>query len=128
MGGRVWEMVGDEIVVAGVRNDAKNLMQEEGTNSICMAKCSASGFETEETLTTASGTIDNYMVYQDETGIQSAFVGESNQVKAVFDTNGNVFQEFAELMTEADDGTITSLHYASGKIGCILNGIMGYIR
>lgn len=113
---------GDEIVVAWVRNDAKNLMQEEGTNSICMAKCSASGFETEETLTTASGTIDNYMVYQDETGIQSAFVGESNQVKAVFDTNGNVFQEFAELMTEADDGTITSLHYASGKIGCILNG------
>ena len=113
---------GDEIVVAWVRNDAKNLMQEEGTNSICMAKCSASGFETEETLTTASGTIDNYTVYQDETGIQSAFVGESNQVKAVFDTNGNVFQEFAELMTEADDGTITSLHYASGKIGCILNG------
>lgn len=113
---------GDEIVVAWVRNDVKSLMQEEGTNSICMAKRSASGFETEETLTTASGTIDNYMVYQDETGIQSAFVGESNQVKAVFDTNGNVFQEFAELMTEADDGTITSLHYASGKIGCILNG------
>ena len=25
-------------------------------------------------------------------------------------------------MTEADDGTITSLHCASGKIGCILNG------
>lgn len=113
---------GDEIVVAWVRNDAKSLMQEEGTNSICMAKRSASGFEKEETLTTASGTIDNYMVYQDETGIQSAFVGESNQVKAVFDTNGNVFPEFAELMTEADDGTITSLHYASGKIGCILNG------
>lgn len=113
---------GDEIVVAWVRNDAKSLMQEEGTNSICMAKRSASGFEKEETLTTASGTIDNYMLYQDETGIQSAFVGESNQVKAVFDTNGNVFQEFAELMTEADDGTITSLHCASGKIGCILNG------
>ena len=113
---------GDEIVVAWVRNDAKSLMQEEGTNSICMAKRSASGFEKEEILTTASGTIDNYMLYQDETGIQSAFVGESNQVKAVFDTNGNVFQEFAELMTEADDGTITSLHCASGKIGCILNG------
>lgn len=113
---------GDEIVVVWVRNDAKSLMQEEGTNSICMAKRSASGFEKEEILTTASGTIDNYMLYQDETGIQSAFVGESNQVKAVFDTNGNVFQEFAELMTEADDGTITSLHCASGKIGCILNG------
>lgn len=113
---------GDEIVVAWVRNDAKSLMQEEGTNSICMAKRSASGFEKEEILTTASGTIDNYMLYQDETGIQSAFVGESNQVKAVFDTNGNVLQEFAELMTEADDGTITSLHCASGKIGCILNG------
>lgn len=113
---------GDEIVVAWVRNDAKSLMQEEGTNSICMAKRSASGFEKEEILTTASGTIDNYMLYQDETGIESAFVGESNQVKAVFDTNGNVFQEFAELMTEADDGTITSLHCASGKIGCILNG------
>ena len=78
---------GDEIVVAWVRNDAKSLMQEEGTNSICMAKRSASGFEKEEILTTASGTIDNYMLYQDETGIQSAFVGESNQVKAVFDTN-----------------------------------------
>ena len=112
----------NEVVVAWIRNDAESLMQESGTNSICMAKRGASGFGQEETLTTASGTIDSYVVYQDEAGIQSAFIGETDHVKAVFDTNGNVFKEFAELMTKSDDGTITSLHYADGKLGCILNG------
>ena len=112
----------NEVVVAWIRNDAESLMQESGTNSICMEKRGASGFGQEETLTTASGTIDSYVVYQDEAGIQSAFIGETNHVKAVFDTNGNVFKEFAELMTKSDDGTITSLHYADGKLGCILNG------
>ena len=114
----------DKVIVSWVRNDDASLMQESGTNRIYTATKNGTAFGTEQILTTASGSIDEYVVYENGGAPDCAFVGSSDGTNAVFGKDGNVFTEFADLGTEAEDGTITSLHYADGSIGCVSNGTL----
>ncbi len=114
----------DKVIVSWVRNDDASLMQESGTNRIYTATKNGTAFGTEQILTTASGSIDEYVVYENGGAPDCAFVGSSDGTNAVFGKGGNVFTEFADLGTEAEDGTITSLHYADGSIGCVSNGTL----
>lgn len=114
----------DKVIVSWVRNDDASLMQESGTNRIYTATKNGTAFGTEQILTTASGSIDEYVVYENNGASDCAFVGSSDGTNAVFGKDGNVFTEFSDLGTEAEDGTITSLHYADGSIGCVSNGTL----
>ena len=114
----------DKVIVSWVRNDDASLMQESGTNRIYTATKNRTAFGTEQILTTASGSIDEYVVYENGGAPDCAFVGSGDGTNTVFGKDGNVFTEFADLGTEAEDGTITSLHYADGSIGCVLNGTL----
>ena len=114
----------DKVIVSWVRNDDASLMQESGTNRIYTATKNGTAFGTEQILTTASGSIDEYVVYENGGAPDCAFVGASDGTNAVFGKDGNVFTEFSDLGTEAEDGTITSLHYADGSIGCVSNGTL----
>ncbi len=114
----------DKVIVSWVRNDDASLMQESGTNRIYTETKNGTAFGTEQILTTASGSIDEYVVYENGGAPDCAFVGSSDGTNAVFGKDGNVFTEFADLGTEAEDGTITSLHYADGSIGCVSNGTL----
>ena len=114
----------DKVIVSWVRNDDASLMQESGTNRIYTATKNGTAFGTEQILTTASGSIDEYVVYENNGASDCAFVGSSDGTNAVFGKDGNVFTEFSDLGTETEDGTITSLHYADGSIGCVSNGTL----
>ena len=114
----------DKVIVSWVRNDDASLMQESGTNRIYTATKNGTAFGTEQILTTASGSIDEYVVYENGGAPDCAFVGSGDGTNAVFGKDGNVFTEFTDLGTEAEDGTITSLHYADGSIGCVSNGTL----
>ena len=114
----------DKVIVSWVRNDDASLMQESGTNRIYTATKNGTAFGTEQILTTASGSIDEYVVYENNGAPDCAFVGSGDGTNAVFGKDGNVFTEFADLRTEAENGTITSLHYADGSIGCVSNGTL----
>ena len=114
----------DKVIVSWVRNDDASLMQESGTNRIYTATKNGTAFGTEQILTTASESIDEYVVYENNGAPDCAFVGSGDGTNTVFGKDGNVFIEFADLGTEAEDGTITSLHYADGSIGCVSNGTL----
>ena len=114
----------DKVIVSWVRNDDASLMQESGTNRIYTATKNGTAFGTEQILTTASESIDEYVVYENNGAPDCAFVGSGDGTNTVFGKDGNVFTEFADLGTEAEDGTITSLHYADGSIGCVSNGTL----
>ncbi len=114
----------DEFIVSWVRNDAADLMQETGSNTIYMAKWNGNSFEEEASFTQAPGTIDDYVVYQNEEGVQSVFIGQANGITAAFDTNGDVIDSLSELMLASEDGTISGLNYTDGKISCISKGML----
>lgn len=113
-----------EIIVSWVRNDKADLMQETGSNVICMARWNGSSFEKEEVLSKAPGTIDEYILYKDKDGIQSVFTGQSNGVMAVFSTNGQVVSGLLEHMEAAGESVVSGLNYADGKVNCISNGVL----
>ena len=114
----------DDIIVSWVRNDKADLMQETGLNTIYTAKWNGSSFEKEEVLSNASGTIDDYIIYKDKNGIQSAFIGCSYGITAVFDTVGQVLPGLSELMSASEDSKISALNYIDGKVNCISNGLL----
>lgn len=116
---------GDEVVVSWVRNDANDVTQIAGINTIYIAKWNGTFFEQEKILSQAPGTIDDYALYCDTQGVvQSVYIGQANGLTAVFDTNGQVHSGFLELMKESEDGTISGINYADGKVNCISNGIL----
>ena len=114
----------DEISVSWVRNDEADLMQETGSNTIYTAKWDGSTFGEEVSLSKASGTIDDYVVYQDENGIQSVFTGRANGITAIFDTNGSVIDSLSGLMLASNDGKISGLNYEDGKVSFISRGTL----
>ena len=114
----------NEITVSWVRNDEADLMQETGSNAIYTAKWNGTSFSEEISLSKASGTIDDYIVYKDENGIQSVFTGQANGIAAMFNTNGDVIDGLSELMLASGDGKISSLNYINGKVSFISKGTL----
>lgn len=114
----------DEITVSWVRNDEADLMQETGSNTIYTVKWNGTSFGEETPLSKASGTIDDYVVYKDENGIQSIFMGQANGIAAMFNTNGDVIDSLSELMLASSDGKISSLNYMNGKVSFISKGTL----
>ena len=89
---------GEDITVAWVRNDAGDMMQESGNNSICTAKWNGTDFDGEEVLSQAPGTIDSYTVYEKDGKTEAVYDGQANGINAVFDTNGQVIPALDTLV------------------------------
>lgn len=109
----------DDIVISWVRNDSSSLMQTEGINKIYTAKWNGTSFEEEQKLSEAPGTIDDYVVYQKDGGISAIYTGQANNIKAVFDTNGQVITQLTSIMTSAAEGNISGLQYADGNVSLV---------
>ena len=112
----------DEIIVSWVRNNAADLMQETGNNEIYTAKWNGSSFEKEASLLQAVGTIDNYVVYQNEESIQSIYTGQANGITAVFETDGQILPALSEIVSASYDNKISSLDYLAGNVSFTTNG------
>ena len=112
----------DDIIVSWIRNDSASLMQEEGTNRIYMAEWNGTSFEEEQELGEAPGTIDDYVVYQKDGSVSAVYTGQANELRAVFDTEGQVIPALTDVMTAAADGTISGLQYADGVVRLTANG------
>ena len=112
----------DEIIVSWVRNNAADLMQETGNNEIYTAKWNGSSFEKEASLLQAVGTIDNYVVYQNEESIQSIYTGQANGITAVFETDGQILPALSEIVSASYDNKISSLDYSAGNVSFTTNG------
>lgn len=78
----------DEIVISWVRNDAADLMQSTGTNTIDIATWNGTTFDEETELVKASGTVDDYVLYKNGDAYETVFAGQSNEMTAMFDTDG----------------------------------------
>ena len=109
----------DDIVISWVRNDSSSLMQTDGINKIYTAKWNGTSFEEEQKLSVAPGTIDDYVVYQKDGGISAIYTGQANNIKAVFDTNGQVITQLTSIMTSAAEGNISGLQYADGNVSLV---------
>lgn len=109
----------DDIVISWVRNDSSSLMQTDGANKIYTAKWNGTSFEEEQKLSEAPGTIDDYVVYQKDGGISAIYTGQANNIKAVFDTNGQVITQLTGIMTSAAEGNISGLQYADGNVSLV---------
>lgn len=109
----------DDIVISWVRNDSSSLMQTDGINKIYTAKWNGTSFEEEQKLSVAPGTIDDYVVYQKDGGISAIYTGQANNIKAVFDTNGQVITQLTGIMTSAAEGNISGLQYADGNVSLV---------
>ena len=112
----------DDIIVSWIRNDSASLMQEEGTNRIYTAEWNGTSFEEEQELGEAPGTIDDYVVYQKDGSVSAVYTGQANELRAVFDTEGQVISALTDVMTAAADGTISGLQYADGVVRLTANG------
>ncbi len=112
----------DDIIVSWIRNDSASLMQEEGTNRIYTAEWNGTSFEEEKELGEAPGTIDDYVVYQKDGSVSAVYTGQANELRAVFDTEGQVIPALTDVMTAAADGTILGLQYADGVVRLTANG------
>lgn len=112
----------DDIIVSWIRNDSASLMQEEGTNRIYTAEWNGTSFEEEQELGEAPGTIDDYVVYQKDGSVSAVYTGQANELRAVFDTEGQVIPALTDVMTAAADGTISGLQYADGVVRLTANG------
>lgn len=112
----------DDIIVSWIRNDSASLMQEEGTNRIYTAEWNGTSFEEEQELGEAPGTIDDYVVYQKDGSVSAVYTGQANELRAVFDTEGQVIPALTDVMTAAADGTISRLQYADGVVRLTANG------
>ncbi len=109
----------EDIVISWVRNDSSSLMQTDGLNKIYTAKWNGTSFEEEQKLSVAPGTIDDYVVYQKDGGISAIYTGQANNIKAVFDTNGQVITQLTGIMTSAAEGNISGLQYADGNVSLV---------
>lgn len=114
----------DEIVISWVRNDAADLMQETGANSIYTAKWNGGSFEKEEELLTTNGTVDDYVIYENDGQLQTVFVSQSDGLTAVLDTKGQSIDALSDLVMFSEDGSISSLDYVDGKIVCVSGGTL----
>lgn len=114
-----------DIIISWVRNDADSLMQQEGTNKIYTSKWNGSSFDEEQELTQASGTIDDYIVFQkEEDAISAVYVGDSNNRQSVFNEDGKVITSLSDAMRTTGESGISGLHYADGSIGLISDGTL----
>ena len=109
----------DDIVISWVRNDSSSLMQTDGINKIYTAKWNGTSFEKEQKLSEAPGTIDDYVVYQKDGEISAIYTGQANNIKAVFDTNGQVITQLTGIMTSTAEGNISGLQYADGNVSLV---------
>ncbi len=115
----------DTIQVAWIRNDANSMTQAEGKNTIYTAEWDGNGFLTENKLTEASGTIDDYVFYQKNNSREVLFYGEDGEtekISTVFGTRGQVIEEISQLISQPENVSISSLQYADGKISFVCNG------
>ena len=115
---------GEDITVAWVRNDAGDMMQESGNNSICTAKWNGTDFDGEEVLSQAPGTIDSYTVYEKDGKTEVVYDGQANGINAVFDTNGQVIPALDTLVMGAEDADVSSLQYTDGTVSMVVNGTL----
>lgn len=115
---------GEDVTVTWVRNDAGDMMQESGNNSICTAKWNGTGFDSEEVLSKAPGTIDSYTVYEKEDQTETVYVGQANGINAVFNTNGQVIPALEDLMMDTEDGAVSGLQYTDGAVSMVVNGTL----
>lgn len=114
----------DEIVISWVRNDAADLMQETGNNTIYTAAWNGTTFDEETEMVKASGTVDNYVLYKNGDAYETIFAGQSNEMTAMFDTDGRVIEELSDLFMFSEDGSISSMQYVDGSIVCVSNGTL----
>ena len=116
----------DEIVISWVRNDAADLMQRTGSNTIYTAAWdSDSGmFGEERELVKASGTVDDYVLYENKDTVEAMFTGQAGEMTAMFDTDGHVMEELSDLFMFSEDGSISSLRYVDGQVVCVSNGTL----
>ena len=114
----------DEIVVSWVRNDTADLMQATGSNTIYTAAWNGETFDTETELVKATGTVDNYVLYKNGEEVETVFAGQSNEMTAMFDTDGRVIEELSDLFMFSEDGSISSIQYVDGRIVCVSNGTL----
>ena len=114
----------DEIVISWVRNDAADLMQETGNNTIDIATWNGTTFDEETELVKASGTVDDYILYKNGDTYETIFAGQSNEMTAMFDTDGRVIEELSDLFMFSEDGSISSMQYVDDRIVCVSNGTL----
>lgn len=114
----------DEIVLSWVRNDAADLMQEKGSNKIYTVAWNGTAFDAETELVKASGTVDDYVLYKNGDEVETIFAGQSNEMTAMFDTDGRVIEELSDLFMFSEDGSISSIQYVDGQIVCVSNGTL----
>ena len=114
----------DDIVVSWVRNDVSDLMQETGTNTIYTATWNGTTFDEETELVKASGTVDDYVLYKNGDAYETIFAGQSNEMTAMFDTDGRVIEELSDLFMFSEDGSISSMQYVDGRIVCVSKGTL----
>ena len=114
----------NEIVISWVRNDAADLMQETGNNTIYTSVWNGMTFDEETELVKASGTVDDYVLYKNGDTYEAVFAGQSNEITAMFDTDGWVIEELSDLFMFSEDGSISSMQYVDGRIVCVSNGTL----
>ena len=114
----------DKIVLSWVRNDANNLMQETGTNTIYTTTWNGTSFDAETELVKASGTVDDYVLYKNGDAHEAVLAGQSNEMMAMFNTDGQVIEELSDLFMFSEDGSISSLQYVDGQVVCVSNGTL----
>ena len=116
----------DEVVISWVRNDAADLMQRTGSNTIYIAAWdSDSGtFGEEKELVKASGTVDDYVLYENKDTVEAMFTGQAGEMTAMFDTDGHVMEELSDLFMFSEDGSISGIQYVDGRVVCVSNGTL----
>ncbi len=116
---------GESIGLAWVRNGSADLMQTEGTNEIYTALWDGSFFGEEKLLARSPGTVENFAAYQDGEEIKAVYsgqIGGDEKATAVFDEHNQTPEAFGECICSSEDGAISDMHYADGKISFLLNG------
>ncbi len=114
----------ENVVLSWVRNDAAEVMQEAGANTIYAARLNGSSFEEEQAVVQAPGTIDDYVLYEETGKLQTVFAGQSEGISAVFGNDGQVIEELSDLMYFSEEGRTANLDYVNGRIHCFSDGIL----
>lgn len=114
----------DTVQIAWVRNDAGSMLQSEGMNTLYIAAWNGNGFDSEQLLTESPGTIERYVSYVQAGETKAMYVTNANDIMAVQSSDSTVPEELEELMSMAEDGTISAVDYAEGEIRFIRNGIL----
>ena len=114
----------EDIVLSWVRNDAAEVMQETGVNTIYAARLNGSSFEEEQAVVQAPGTIDDYVLYEEAGKLQTVFAGQSEGISAVFGNDGQVIEELSDLMYFSEEGRTANLDYVNGRIHCFSDGTL----